>query len=212
MAYFCVTCLAGTYQPFEGAKEYSVDNGFTDLTTSDMFLAYGYAEGTGCLLCPAGFYCDIDGMGPKNDINDHDDPALNGDSNLTFQPQPCPAGYYCEQGVGSGGATYTGACPTGYYSSLNYLRDIGQCWLCKEGHYCDLTVPLATTGECDAGYYCIYGATEAAPSGVTSTAIKLVGTCPAHHFCEAGSGYGIPCPPGTFDDLSDPTTPNTSEA
>ena len=26
------------------------------------------------------------------------------------------------------------------------------------------------------------------------------GPCPAFHFCEAASGYGIPCPAGTYDD------------
>jgi hypothetical protein len=55
------------------------------------------------------------------------------------------------------------------------------------------------TGTCDAGYFCIVGATEAAPASST-IATKINGPCPIHHFCEAGSGYGIPCLGGTFDE------------
>jgi hypothetical protein len=173
MAFECTSCLAGTYQPFEAA------------TPDDA----GTTTGTGCFLCPAGFYCPDDGMGPKD-----------------AQPIDCPPGYYCEEGT----VTYSSKCPDGYYSSMNNLREESQCWLCKEGHYCSniadsAGVNSSVTGECDAGYYCIYGATESAPALLVSDT-KLNGPCPAYHFCIPASGYGIPCLPGTYD--SSNSTPN----
>lgn len=124
MAYKCEECAAGTYQPYEAVpphsyETYTGDTENTDGTvfTSEQFEARGLEEGTGCLLCPAGFYCDVAGMGTKD-----------------LQPKNCPAGYYCEQAEYS--TTGTGACPNGTYSSMENLRTVDQCWLCKEGHYC----------------------------------------------------------------------------
>jgi len=81
-----------------------------------------------------------------------------------------------------------------------------QCFDCKEGWYCSGTALTAPTAMCNAGYYCILGASVASPS-LSATATKRYGPCPFYHYCEKvttpanlamGPGYGIPCPPGKF--------------
>ncbi|OPJ68136.1 hypothetical protein AV530_013665 [Patagioenas fasciata monilis] len=56
-----------------------------------------------------------------------------------------------------------------------------------------------------AGYHCAEGAISPAPfqHRVESSNLDLPGNdiCPAGHFCPSGTGYPVPCPPGTLSTL-----------
>ena len=52
---------------------------------------------------------------------------------------------------------------------------------------------VAPTGACQAGYYCLSGATTAAPTnGINGQ------QCPQGHYCPAGSTRQVGCPVGSF--------------
>ena len=87
------------------------------------------------------------------------------------EPAECPAYSYCP------GASAAITCPDGTYtdSDTRNLETSEQCFLCPTGKYC---TNGEITGDCDAGYWCDYGADSATP------ATKL---CPLNRYCELGT-------------------------
>ncbi|XP_075046430.1 uncharacterized protein LOC142107145 [Mixophyes fleayi] len=115
-----------------------------------------------CLLCPAGFFCDL--------------PSL-------LAPKLCPAGSYCLHS-----SSRPQLCPEGTYGPGEGLSSEAECRACIIGQFCAGAGLAATSGHCQAGFYCPEGSTNPSPPG---------GVCPAGSYCPAGSGWPVLCPPGT---------------
>ncbi|XP_055369802.1 uncharacterized protein si:ch211-286b4.4 [Betta splendens] len=157
---------------------------------------FGLSQVEQCLICPAGFYCEDWGL---------------------FEPTgPCQAGYYCIAGVnfqnpdgnfstGVGGACPLGRychegtslplpCPPGTYSNSLYLTDPSGCSPCPAGYFCGTVGLTRPSGLCEEGFYC--------PGGDTTSTGSAGGPCPPAHYCPEGSGSPLPCPAGTYTNLT----------
>lgn len=121
-------------------------------------------------MCPEGFYCSS-----AADIVEAADTAV-----------VCPVGHYCPEGTTEFG---------GYPCNLGQYQDnTGKAWCktCPAGFYCDQSA-MTTPILCEAGYYCKNGAYVQFPFNLDLTKGDI---CPKGHYCPAGSGFPIPCPPG----------------
>jgi hypothetical protein len=154
-----------------------------------------------CQTCPSGYDCI----------------ASTGD----FSLRPCQARKYCPAGINT-------SCPAGTYSAKENAVDIGECYPCPPGQYCDEGVSYGT--ECPEGYFCPQGTTYdhqyPCPSGTYGgkrTGLKSIEDClicPAGHYCPRSVGCmpdgtptgcnsdtndssiyvdPIPCTPGTYN-------------
>ncbi|KAM4567238.1 uncharacterized protein PAE49_010636 isoform 2-T2 [Odontesthes bonariensis] len=204
-AKMCDDCLSGTYclsgegvQPCP-AGHYCLGGGVEGIlpcppgTYSPL---YGLSQVEQCLICPAGFYCEDWGL---------------------FEPTgPCQSGYYCMAGVnfenpegnfstGIGGACPQGSycpagtslplpCPSGTFSDSLYLADASGCSPCPGGQYCATAGLTRPSGLCQAGTYC--------PGGDTTSTGSEGGLCPSNHYCPEGSASPVPCPAGTYTNLT----------
>ncbi|TSQ58043.1 Sodium channel subunit beta-3 [Bagarius yarrelli] len=199
-----VPCPKGTYSDMQG------------LTSADE-----------CMACPLGFFCGAQGLVQPSGRCAHGflcfvhstvpNPTDNNTGAL------CPAGAYCQLGVRSGDCSpgyycdwgssspEQRLCPAGFYclagtdkpipcgpgtfSSVMGNSERDKCEPCPAGYFCQgLFEP---SGQCQEGYYCSSGSISPNTTGykMNSTGNNL---CPPGHYCPAGTGYPLPCPPGTF--------------
>lgn len=126
--------------------------------------------------CQAGYYCRLgaDSATPSGSI---------GDAGI------CPAGSYCPSGT-----VDPQPCPSGYYSNTTGLTADTECTLCDYGKYCDTTGLIEPTADCDAGFYCLLGATV--PNNPTEDSTG--GPCPVGHYCPQGTSLPLGCPAGSY--------------
>ena len=165
-----VKCLAGSYNNKTGAK--------TPADCSDcpagLYCLDGSMNPTG--KCQKGFYCQGQASNKAPNVSTIKYP-LNG---------PCPAGYYCPEGVAA-----PVQCPEGTFRSVSGAASAADCSACDPGYYCKgygLTKP---TGKCQAGWYCLEGSQEATPKNLT---------CWAGHYCPVGTPLPVPCYTGLLRD------------
>ena len=143
-----------------------------------------------CHPCPKGYFCD------KTSTSDY---------------SICPAGSYCPLGDTTTDVINKYDCPAGTYSSKTGLSDASECTPCDPGKYC-LAGSTAVTGNCDPGYVCPRSAEVATPTGpfgfdpVVTATYNKPGPCPVGHYCPTASSYPIPCPEGTYQDLTQQQT------
>jgi len=69
---------------------------------------------------------------------------------------------------------------------------------CPPGVACTSDGLGAPDGVCAAGYYCSTTATSISPPADEDP--EKYGQCPPGFFCDEGSGWPTPCPPGTYND------------
>ncbi|XP_067364271.1 uncharacterized protein si:ch211-286b4.4 [Channa argus] len=138
-------------------------------------------------LCRAGSYC-----GPQ-----------------TADPQVCPEGYFCPAGSHSYN-TPKQLCVFPYYcpanSSTMYSCEGGSmpvntsglrasknscCSVCEGGTYRTYLSLIPQCLSCPPGYFC--------PPGTAHYKIKI---CPLGYVCPMGSTQPVPCPPGSFGNLT----------
>ena len=192
----CTDCTAG-YYCVDGLNLIDCPQGFYCPTGSGnathMCPAGTYGGNTNlaavgdCTQCPGGSYCDTPG--------------------LTTQVGSCSAGYFCTSGsdsqtptgaVGTAGVCPSGhycgvgtvnptPCPAGTYSNTTGLTSQGDCTPCDVGKYCGTTGLEAPTGDCDAGFYCLEGASV--PNN--PTADSTGGPCPVGHYCPVGTSFPL---------------------
>ena len=130
-----------------------------------------------CKTCPAGFFCDSD-----------TNPVTNLDGKL------CSQGYYCPNGT-----MYSTQfpCPIGTYSNKTGLQSVVDCLPCSGGFYCPLLASRMPFGPCLSGYYCHEGAMSSIPEEGPDANI-----CPPGSYCPEQSTTPLPCPIGTFSNVS----------
>eukprot|EP01029_Cantina_marsupialis_P004433 TRINITY_DN14448_c0_g2_i1.p1 TRINITY_DN14448_c0_g2~~TRINITY_DN14448_c0_g2_i1.p1 ORF type:complete len:1632 (+),score=579.25 TRINITY_DN14448_c0_g2_i1:1-4896(+) len=137
-----------------------------------------------CSTCIAGSYC------PEN----------------TFDPIDCPKGSYCPAGTKFGTEHL---CPRGTLGTRTRTSLESECESCPGGEYCADEGALVSNGDCDAGYYCMGGATQANPmdgflDGYCGALVDPLpesttgSVCPKGHYCPAKSSSPTPCPAGTY--------------
>ncbi|KAL8173677.1 UNVERIFIED_CONTAM: hypothetical protein K2H54_015635 [Gekko kuhli] len=77
-----------------------------------------------------------------------------------------------------------------------------ECEPCPAGMFCSSPGLSQPTGPCLQGYYCTRGAVSRAPikHRVDAASFLLTGNdiCPPGHYCPNGTGYPVPCLPGSF--------------
>lgn len=132
-----------------------------------------------CKDCPEGYYCD--GTIQNDTVCNHG----------VQNPSPCEPGSFCLPGTKF---AKEHRCPNGTYNDILYLKKIDECTPCPSGQYCGQEGLSSPSGFCDGGFYCLSGASVAAPiDGVTGN------ICPKGAYCPVGSNASTLCPPGTYN-------------
>lgn len=129
---------------------------------------------SGCKSCPQGYYCDRT-----------EDPVV------LYNNSACPTGFYCPQNTRR--ATEF-PCPLGTFNNITHRTVLSDCVACLAGQFCDQTGLSWPAGDCQAGYYCTYGADSPTP-----TLGQQADICPEGSYCPSGSSVPQSCPPGTFN-------------
>ncbi|KAM7082943.1 uncharacterized protein J5F26_014046 [Ciconia maguari] len=141
----------------------------------------GKWRSTDCQLCPAGYFCSGSGA---------------------HTPELCPAGYFCLPGTNF---STEHPCPKGTFGPRTGATSESDCEPCPAGMYCSAPGLSQPSGLCYSGYHCAKGAVSPAPfkHRVESSSLGLPGNdiCPVGHFCPSGTGYPLPCPPGSFSTI-----------
>ncbi|KAF6736840.1 hypothetical protein FQA47_014055 [Oryzias melastigma] len=140
-----------------------------------------------CSRCPAGYYC----------------PEMTGN----FTKFPCPHGFYCPDGTKH--ATQF-PCPRGYYNPEPMTQSLDSCLPCPPGHYCEKERLTKVSGKCKPGWFCVSAAWNSQPFDLDNytnanclcPATSTGGRCQVGFYCPLGSPEPLPCPPGTFCNLS----------
>lgn len=176
-------CPAGAYCPEGSAYELLCVPG-----------SYSPSPGAAvCADCPSGRLCPVD---------------------ATVVPSGCPTGFYCPTR-----SFIESPCPQGTFSAATNLSDASGCQACSSGSYCATTGLSAPTGPCRAGFLCVAGSTTASPlsvalltnvdcSDLIFAQVEILkdgilanvtsGSCPAGHYCPAGTTQPVPCPAGFY--------------
>ena len=212
----CEPCASGFYCPYLGATTTTIDYSSNTHKCDEGYIClsgsikpYG-TDGTIARACSAGKYC------PRGATSETDCPlgtynpstaagsctvCPKGKACLSTglsAPVDCPQGYYCPIGVS--GSENRVQCPAGTFSNDTNLSESSECAPCIAGKYCPAgtTDPTVTALNCDAGYFCVYGADSATPSGSYTLGSLISGPCPEGYYCLAGTESPEPCPIGTY--------------
>lgn len=193
-----VPCPKGTFNPTLGLNSSEQ----CTICPSGSFCVKGSSSVSG--VCEKGYYCPEGSDGPYAEPC----PArtyrnLTGGTSSddcytsppgyyspigSILPILCPSGYYCDTG-----SFEPSLCPIGTYSNTTGLTAEEYCLQCPAGMYCDGYGITEPTGYCDQGYFCISKATTSKPTD------KITGNfCPRGGYCDRGSSFPVPCPPGTY--------------
>ncbi|KAJ7413425.1 hypothetical protein BTVI_43603 [Pitangus sulphuratus] len=162
-------CLPGT----KAAHQYPCPEGTYSNQT-------GLGKPRDCKPCPGGTFCASAGPGAHT-------------------PELCPAGHFCLPGTN---LSTQHPCPKGTFGPRTGATRESDCEPCPAGMYCSAPGLSQPSGFCYPGYHCAKGAISPAPfkHRVESSSLALPGNdiCPVGHFCPRGTGYPVPCPPGSF--------------
>ncbi len=204
-----IQCPTGTFNP---------NSGSTASTACGVCTAGKKCLGRGLTAagsnCPAGYYCTQNPYTLKDCEEGNYCPAGSDNQikcpsgqyqSYTLQSScdVCPVGYYCPQTdttrkiicpAGSyctSGQDAATPCPAGRYNPREGAQMLTDCEQCPNGKYCG-TTGLSTPGsDCTPGYYCQRGESSATAS-----------ICPKGYYCPAGTAAPVPCPPGTYNDIT----------
>ncbi|XP_027136118.1 uncharacterized protein K04H4.2-like [Larimichthys crocea] len=199
----CKPCLGGFYCDSAGltkpsgpcSRGYYCVEGATTSTPTDGITGGPCPEGSYCpkgavrpVPCDPGTYVAVTHATQC-------EPCLPGWYCVSGSLYLCPAGFYCPEGTGFD----LRGCPEGTYGPDPGYWSVSQCRQCDGGHYCSSRNGTAITGPCQGGYYCSHGNKSPQPF---SQAAGEGGPCPAGHYCPEATVHPLPCPPGTFSNLT----------
>ncbi len=165
-------CVGGSYTSTQHMAEpgYFAVSGASNQTACSPGTYNMDHRQTSCLDCPEGFYCPTSAL-------------------TIYADYLCTMGHYCPRG-----SINPSKCPSGTFSNITGNVNITQCTDCTPGYYCQYDGLTEVTGPCNAGYYCVIGASSRIQPATTSTG----GQCFTGHYCLSGSGYPTPCPRGSY--------------
>jgi hypothetical protein len=198
----CETCPKGSYcSDYSASASLPCAQGFlcepgsltgqgaqTTDKSDNLVCPVGYVCATGvpsALPCPSGWYQPRTGAHSFSMQCMRCPPGTTCANNATSVPDPCPAGYWCDD--------------------TDSLLDVAQ-QICPSGAYCG--AGAASPIWCESGTYQLWpGATSSnactpCPSGsFCPFSSSTFFDCPAGSYCPAGSSIGVEnmCPPGTFN-------------
>ena len=209
VGYYCLSgvptpfaCPKGYYCPLQTPAPIACGKGYYQDQTSKTLPS-------DCQLCPAGYYCNEEGIGDLSTVRCPPGHFCNVSS---AAPNDCPQGTFLNV---SGGIFESDClvCPEGFYCKEATTTPT----ICSEGKYC----PAASSKQtaCPASYYCRYtiyngrsiSKRQPCPGGYycpknTIDPIK----CVNGYYCPPLSTSPTPCPSGTTgrnnDDNSDVTS------
>ena len=171
-----------------------------------------------CISCPVGMYCNSLSLTKPSGFCEAGYLCVSSATSPSPQDglnEPCPPGFYCQEG-----ATFPEPCPTGtmapyidfslngidlaqallqWFANSSYfvispavgLGSVEDCLPCIGGFYCQLLNSTLPTGPCQAGYYCPHNASVAQGD-------PDMYQCPLGNYCPMASSAPIECPPGTY--------------
>ncbi|EDV25654.1 uncharacterized protein TRIADDRAFT_55968 [Trichoplax adhaerens] len=217
-----IPCPAGTFSAVKRLKakeecspcpagQYCKAPGLIDVTTAPNCNA-GYicsgnsvtgtpTSNNGGYECPRGYYCPSGAVRPQscppgtyqsspgNDTCIPCPASYQCDQENVTDPIKCIKGHYCPAGV----ATPI-ACPNGTFRNQDGAASVSDCQPCSTGKFCSGTGNIVESGDCDAGFYCVEGASSPVPE----SDVKNNGPCPAGKYCSVGTTSPTPCPPGRY--------------
>ena len=217
-----IPCSSGTFNVFTGCRAQ------TDCLQCPFgFICDDSAGGT-LLSCPVGYYCPLGtytaikkvppggthailGQGaPVNCLPGTYastppvagpgattcDPCLQGNSCQTssvITPTPCDLGKYCPTGT-----ILPYYCPEGTFRSTVGAKQLSECSPCTASKYCNSIGLSSETGDCDAGFFCEFGAFHSNPGYTISVAIQHFGPCPVGNYCPKPSTLPTACGTGKY--------------
>ncbi|CEM36103.1 unnamed protein product [Vitrella brassicaformis CCMP3155] len=158
----------------------------------------GLTQASDCTNCTEGMYCDHYGLtAPKGDC----DPGFYC-AGRAVSPAPrdnitgniCSVGGFCPAG-----SSEPTACSEGFYNPFEGAKDNSSCITCPPGFYCDGVGAATASQPCEEGFYCPGGAID--PYGKTPTNSTNM-TADEGYYAPAGSSNQVPCPIGTYNDLT----------
>lgn len=223
-------CTAGSYCPTLGLSAvfapcpagYRCPAG----TANPIPCGQGFTSAVGattCSACPAGYYCELAATATPQACFAGTYCSGGKGEEPDFTNNPCPRGYYCPAGT-----TAPVGCPAGTYQPILGAKTAAECLVCPEGSWCAMN-STAPTGPCDPGRICTAGSTTAngtlacpsktyraipggaavtdcswCPSGYVCAAPGVVtpSLCPRGFYCGAGSDIPVPCPAGTYGNVT----------
>ena len=191
----CNTCPPGYF-----CQDYGMDNSL-DPCPEGYFCLAGSIDGKEN-ECPKGYYCPFGSSFPilcaSGSFQDRQRQSSckkcpagsfcnNRNGSIESPSGLCPVGYYCPNGTKH---EFEYACPKGSYNDGIGKIDISGCKSCPKGHFCPhdgVSKPMM----CNAGYFC---------DGASITGQEKL--CPEGHFCSDGTLDPVPCPVGTYGNVT----------
>ena len=158
-----------------------------------------------CRSCPAGMHCDSEGLTEPSGNCSAGFYCPGGAKNAWGQTlytgnHTCPVGSYCPEG-----STLPTACPPGKYNPNEGMHSLRNCLDCTSGYYCDRFNMSLPAGQCQAGYYCLLGASSARPTVayIDDVSGNTVGggVCPLGSYCPLETSIPRSCAPGMYNNL-----------
>jgi hypothetical protein len=180
---FCIAGTGAVGQPCPAGR-FSASAYLTQATDCALCTPGSFCSGSPASTlvvtgpCDAGYYCMAGSVNAQGGLGNGTSATL------------CPRGAYCV----AASATFA-QCPPGKFSPSLGNSNASACMPCTPGMYCNAAGLSAPTGVCGGGYYCIAGASAAAPDGLDAS---VGGQCGIGSFCTAGSSAPALCEAGSF--------------
>lgn len=207
-------CPANTYNPNTGATSSADCLACASGTTSQFGAttcytacpAGQYWNGSSCVVCPFGYYCNAGSTTPI--ICPGGYYCQEGSSS----PLVCNAGFYCPQGSGSGilcpvgnyceaGSSVPSVCPANTFNPTQGAASSSSCQNCPSNTSsppgaasCSPSCPAGQYWNgtnciiCPPGFYCPVG-----------NNVPIL--CPSGYFCSEGSTVPVACPQNTYSPI-----------
>ncbi|CAG5098823.1 Oidioi.mRNA.OKI2018_I69.XSR.g16008.t1.cds [Oikopleura dioica] len=195
-------------EPFNSAINITIDG--TDRETVGICPIGHYCPAETALPkpCPAGFYCDIEGM-EKPDTSKECPGGMycisgaKDDSTIVIPNHKidCPPGFYCPKGT-----KVPIMCPAGTYRNVPGGADKNSCSQCQEGFVCYQGQIETDENQCPEGFFCEAGVKDI----YDRTGPVYTYFCPPGFSCK--DGIREPCQAGTYQADRGKLTCNTCPA